>query len=254
MTKKKDDHEDKREDEDLDEDETEEDEDEDDEEEDEESDEEEGAAQAKPVRRRLESPVEPVEEPEEPTDEEDPYWWTPHLALSTLVIVGVLGFFGVFNKLLGNVIPKPPGFVAPTLEEQEPAHQATHEPQKEAPKPAARPGMDGAEQAQMYGAKHLLVQYKGSMRAGATITRSKDEAKLRAEEAAKKAKAGAKFDDIVTEYSDEPGAAQRHGDLGTFRKGQMVPQFQDAVEKMKVGEISGLVETPFGYHVIIRTK
>jgi parvulin-like peptidyl-prolyl isomerase len=70
-----------------------------------------------------------------------------------------------------------------------------------------------------------------------------------------KAKApGVKFEDVVKEYSDEPGAGQRGGDLGTFRKGQMVPDFQAAVEKLKVGEISDLVKTPFGYHVILRTK
>ena len=90
--------------------------------------------------------------------------------------------------------------------------------------------------------------------APATITRSEDEAKARATEAMKKAKGGAKFEDLVKEYSDEPGAGQRGGDLGTFRKGQMVPEFQNAVEKMKVGEVSDLVKTPFGYHVILRTK
>ena len=59
---------------------------------------------------------------------------------------------------------------------------------------------------------------------------------------------------MVKEYSDEPGAAARGGDLGKFRKGQMVPDFQNAVEKLKVGEISDLVKTPFGYHVILRTQ
>ena len=106
----------------------------------------------------------------------------------------------------------------------------------------------------MFGAKHFLVMYKGSMRAPATITRTKDEAKARAEEGLKKIKDGKKFEDIVGEYSDEPGAGQRGGDLGTFPKGAMVPQFQEGLEKVKVGEVSGLVETPFGYHVILRTK
>jgi parvulin-like peptidyl-prolyl isomerase len=114
------------------------------------------------------------------------------------------------------------------------------------PKPSAKP--------EVYGAKHLLVAYKGARRANPSVTRSKDEAKKRALEASKKAKQkGTKFETLVADYSDEPGAAKRGGDLGRFRKGAMVPQFQDAVEKIKVGQTSGVVETPFGFHVILRT-
>ena len=70
----------------------------------------------------------------------------------------------------------------------------------------------------------------------------------------KKAKSGTKFEDVVKEYSDEPGAGARGGDLGKFKKGMMVPDFQAAVEKLKVGEISDVVKTPFGFHVILRTQ
>jgi parvulin-like peptidyl-prolyl isomerase len=57
----------------------------------------------------------------------------------------------------------------------------------------------------------------------------------------------------VKEYSDEPRAGERGGDLGTFPKGSMVPEFQAALDKMKIGDISDVVETPFGFHVILRT-
>src|SRR4051812_44158368 len=40
-------------------------------------------------------------------DEEDPYWWAPHAVMSTLVLVGVLGFFGVFNKVLAPIAAHP---------------------------------------------------------------------------------------------------------------------------------------------------
>src|SRR5581483_6808276 len=105
-------------------------------------------------------------------------------------------FFGVFNKLLAPIAARPSGAAA-----------------TESTATAATPA-----QPDTFGAKHLLVQYKGSRSAGPSITRTEDEAKARATEAMKKAKGGAKFEDLVKEYSDEPGAGQRGGDLGKFRK------------------------------------
>lgn len=191
------------------------------------------------------------EDEDDGVDADDPYWWTPHAVLSGLVLIGVLGFFGVFNKALGGLAPKNMGAANhATAAHSEPAHKPT----PGAGHATARPMGTAAPAGETYGARHLLVQYKGSMRAAPAITRSEDEAKARATEAQKKAKGGAKFEELVKEYSDEPNAAARGGDLGTFRKGQMVPEFQTAVEKLKVGEVSDLVKTPFGYHVILRTK
>lgn len=185
-------------------------------------------------------------------DDEDPYWWTPHVVLGVLVLVGILGFFGMFNKPLAFLAAKP--MSAPPTESTTSQQAATPPQPATPPRPLPRPDQAQQPQREMFGAKHFLVMYKGSMRAPGTITRTKEEAKARAEEGLKKVKGGAKFEDVVTEYSDEPGAGSRGGDLGTFPKGAMVPQFQEGVEKIKVGEVSGLVETPFGYHVILRTK
>lgn len=242
--------EDEREEEEEEEDEVDEDEEDDDEEEEEGDDEEEDVARARPASRRHVEPASDHDDAEEEEgDDEDPYWWTPHLAMSALVLVGVLGFMGVFNKVLARFVPRPLTF------EEAPAAETHSKPASPPPpQPPGPPPMQQGGDVQTYGAKHLLVMYKGSMRAPATVTRTKDEAKARAQEAQKKAKAGTKFEELVAQYSDEPGAAQRGGDLGRFRKGQMVPAFQDAVEKLKVGEISDLVETPFGYHVILRTQ
>ena len=102
-------------------------------------------------------------------------------------------------------------------------------------------------------ASHILISYQGAERSSAT--RTKEEAKKLAEEVLAKAQApGADFAALAREYSDEPGAKERGGDLGTFKKGAMAKPFEDAAFKLKVGEISGVVETPFGFHIIKRTK
>ncbi len=205
-------------------------------------------AVAQPVVVEDEPPAE--EEPPPPDDDEDPTWWAPHVVLSVLVLVGLFGFFGAFNKPLAFLAAKPKGSAEPAPTSQPAPTGSSHVmPPRPLPGEPARP-----QQADMFGAKHLLVMYKGSRRAPETITRTKDEAKARAGEALKKSKGTTKFDELVKEYSDEPGAGARGGDLGKFPKGAMVPPFQAALEKLKVGEVSDLVETDFGYHVILRTQ
>ncbi len=103
-------------------------------------------------------------------------------------------------------------------------------------------------------ARHVLVMYMGSQRAPASIVRTRDQARALAEEVLRRARAGDDVARLAVEYSDEPGAGGRGGSLGRFGKGAMVPAFEEAVFKLKVGEISDVVETPFGFHVIQRTE
>ena len=100
-------------------------------------------------------------------------------------------------------------------------------------------------------AKHILVQWEGSGRADADITRTKEEALVRLNECIAKLKAGSEFEELAKEYSDGP-SGPRGGDLGTFEEGQMVPAFDKVLFAMEVGSVSDVVETPFGYHIIYR--
>ena len=63
---------------------------------------------------------------------------------------------------------------------------------------------------------------------------------------------GADFRKLATENSTCP-SKKKGGDLGIFGRGEMVPEFERAVFKMKVGDISDPIKTKFGYHIIKRT-
>jgi peptidyl-prolyl cis-trans isomerase NIMA-interacting 1 len=111
-----------------------------------------------------------------------------------------------------------------------------------------------AAQPSKVGAKHILVMHAGSRQKPDDVTRSREDAKKRAQEALLKIRGGADFDAVVVEYTDEPGGAERVGNLGTFDRAQMVKPFTDAAFALKVGEVSEIIETPYGFHVIKRTE
>lgn len=79
-------------------------------------------------------------------------------------------------------------------------------------------------------------------------------AKARAKAAAgailKQVRGGGDFAKLAREKSQDPGSAPNGGDLNFFAKGQMVPQFEEAAFQLKPGEVSPVVESPFGFHII----
>jgi hypothetical protein len=103
-------------------------------------------------------------------------------------------------------------------------------------------------------AQHVLVAYKGAKRMPKGVVRSKGEAKARAEEALAKVRAGTAFEEVVKAYSDDTGSADRMGSVGKFHREDMDPNFSKAAFALKVGEVSDVVETPFGFHLIKRTQ
>ena len=94
-------------------------------------------------------------------------------------------------------------------------------------------------------ASHILIGYNN--KEGIIDSAA---AKLRADSVLAQLKAGASFEDLVVKYSDDPGSKDKGGDLGYFERRMMVKEFDEAAFKMEVGEISGLVQTNFGYHII----
>lgn len=99
-------------------------------------------------------------------------------------------------------------------------------------------------------ANHLLICFKGADRCESEL--SKEDARKKIEELKTKA-TKENFVDLAKENSTEPGATTSGGDLGWFSKGMMVKPFEDAVFAMKVGEISDIIETQFGFHLIYKS-
>lgn len=82
---------------------------------------------------------------------------------------------------------------------------------------------------------------------------SQDDAqsKQKAEEVLSKLKnSNVGFEDLAREYSEDPSTRDQGGDLGTFSKGTMVPAFEEAAFSLEKGQISDLVKTDYGYHII----
>ncbi len=94
-------------------------------------------------------------------------------------------------------------------------------------------------------ARHVLLRLPGD----ATPAQRDSVTKL-AQLVRDRARKGEDFAALAREFSQEPGADQSGGDLGFFGKGQMVAPFEQAAFAMKVGDISDVVETPFGLHII----
>lgn len=99
-------------------------------------------------------------------------------------------------------------------------------------------------------ASHILLMYSGSMRS--TASRSKDEARSQIDQIKAQLDSGGDFADLARQHSDCP-SGKSGGDLGPFGRGQMVQPFEDTAFGLGVGDMSGVIETPFGYHIIQRT-
>jgi peptidyl-prolyl cis-trans isomerase D len=102
-------------------------------------------------------------------------------------------------------------------------------------------GIDQYTTPEQVRASHILFKTDG-----------KDDAavKAKAEEVLKQAKSGADFAELAKKYSEDESSAKNGGDLDYFSKGRMVPEFDQVAFSMEPGQISDLVKSQFGYHII----
>lgn len=136
---------------------------------------------------------------------------------------------------------------------------ASASPSASAPASAAAPASSAAApvlpEREIAGAAQIVVTWKGADLAPKTVTRTKEAARKIAEEAAAKIKKDKMpFEEAAKKYSDDEGSKNIGGAIGNFEKNAMPEAFSKATFGMKVGEISDVVETPRGYHVIKRTR
>lgn len=91
--------------------------------------------------------------------------------------------------------------------------------------------------------RHIMIKFDPSK------TGDKEEAKAKAEEILKRANSGEDFADLAYRYSEDPYRV-KGGDLGYIHRGRMEPELEETAFKMKVGDITGPVETEYGYYII----
>jgi peptidyl-prolyl cis-trans isomerase D len=94
-------------------------------------------------------------------------------------------------------------------------------------------------------AEHILLMTNGKTDAEVAEIKKKTEDIL-----AQAKKKGANFEDLAKKYSEDPGSKAKGGDLGWVMRGQMVPEFEKATFDLNKGEISGLIKTQYGFHII----
>ena len=104
---------------------------------------------------------------------------------------------------------------------------------------------DKFQQGPRVRASHILIGIPQNADAA-----TKQQAKAKADALLKDLKAGKDFAATAKANSQDPGSAPNGGDLGYFEQGQMVPPFEQAAFALKPGEMSEVVETQFGYHII----
>jgi peptidyl-prolyl cis-trans isomerase D len=97
---------------------------------------------------------------------------------------------------------------------------------------------------------HILIKTPLPGPDGKIDEKGTAEAQRRAEDLLKQLKGGAKLEDLAQKYSEDPGSAKQAGSLGWIGKGQTVPEFEKTAFSLPKGQISDLVKSSYGFHII----
>jgi peptidyl-prolyl cis-trans isomerase D len=97
---------------------------------------------------------------------------------------------------------------------------------------------------------HILIKTPAPGADGKVDEKGVAEAQKKAEDILKQLKAGAKFEDLAKKYSEDPGSGKQGGELGWIGRGRTVPEFEKAAFSLPVGQMSDLVKTSYGFHII----
>jgi peptidyl-prolyl cis-trans isomerase D len=97
---------------------------------------------------------------------------------------------------------------------------------------------------------HILIKTPLPGPDGKVDEKGTIEAQRRAEDLLKQLKSGAKLEDLAQKYSEDPGSAKQGGSLGWIGKGQTVPEFEKTAFSLPKGQISDLVKSTYGFHII----
>lgn len=92
--------------------------------------------------------------------------------------------------------------------------------------------------------RHILIKTQGKPKEEIPLLRAK------AEQLLKQIQGGANFADLAKKFSEDPGSGEKGGELGWVTRGQMVPSFEKACFSLKPGELSGIVDTEYGFHIV----
>jgi hypothetical protein len=169
--------------------------------------------------------------------------WAPWAVLVALVVLGVVGGAGFLPMPAGK-----PGVAAARPETAAPAVQPS-----EAPPPSVSAAGTASDERAISVLQVMVMHGATPLAQTKKITRTREEARRLAEEVRARAVKGEDFAGLVTGYSDDPMAA-KHGGFLKFRKKDAVKPFGDVAFALKVGEVSAVTETQFGFHVIRRTE
>ncbi|MFB3916322.1 MAG: peptidyl-prolyl cis-trans isomerase [Terriglobales bacterium] len=98
--------------------------------------------------------------------------------------------------------------------------------------------------------RHILIKTPPAGANGKPDEKAVQAARAKAEDVLKKLKASGNFAELAKTYSDDPGSAKQGGELGWITRGRTAPEFEKAAFSLSKGEISGLVQSSFGFHII----